>query len=234
MSLAAFMGSVGSFHRIQEFLGTDTRIDSRIKPEPMFSLLSNYHSSQNKSAYSSEMTSPGTEKSSLIGTPHEDDPLSRLAAMIVQDGSFGWDKENKPLLQSINISVPKGKLTMLVGPVGCGKSTLIKALLGEAITMTGSVQLSSLSIAFCDQTPWHMNGSVQQSIIGISRLDELWYASVIHACALDEDLRQLSRGDQTVIGSKGIALSGGQSQRIVSLPLLPGFKRLVLSSCARR
>jgi ATP-binding cassette subfamily C (CFTR/MRP) protein 1 len=222
------MGSVGSFHRIQEFLGTDIRIDSRTKPELIFSHFSSYQSSQIKSAYSSEVTILGTEKSSLVGTPQEGD----LAAIIIRDGSFGWHKENGPLLESINMTVPKGKMTMLVGPVGCGKSTLIMALLGEAINMAGSVQLSSLSIAFCDQTPWHMNGSIQESIIGISKLDELWYASVINACALDEDLRQLSRGDQTVIGSKGIALSGGQSQRIVSpLPLVKFPEFFAQSMC---
>jgi ABC-type bacteriocin/lantibiotic exporter with double-glycine peptidase domain len=138
---------------------------------------------------------------------------------MVQAGSFGWDKEKEPLLKSINVRIPRDNFTMLIGPVGCGKSTLIKALLGEAVTMEGSVQLSALEIAFCDQTPWLMNGTIKQGILGVSMLDELWYRRVIHACALDEDFHQLPRGDQTLIGSNGIALSGGQSQRIVSSSL---------------
>jgi hypothetical protein len=62
---------------------------------------------------------------------------------------------------------------------------------------------------------------VQQSITGASAFDLRWYSSVIRSCALDEDLRQLPQGDQTQIGSKGIALSGGQSQRIVRHPVHP-------------
>jgi ATP-binding cassette subfamily C (CFTR/MRP) protein 1 len=111
-----------------------------------------------------------------------------------------------------------GKVTMLVGPVGCGKSTLLKAVLGELPVMGGSLQVSSLRIAMCDQTAWHVNGTVQESIIGVSAFDQRWYSSVVRSCALDEDLRQFSQGDQTQIGSKGIALSGGQSQRIVRQP----------------
>lgn len=105
---------------------------------------------------------------------------------------------------------------MIVGPVGCGKSTLLKAILGEVPCMAGSVHLSSDRVAFCDQTPWHMNETIRNSIVTTSEFDEQWYATVIRACALEEDLRQLPRGDQTVIGSKGVALSTGQSQRVVS------------------
>jgi ATP-binding cassette subfamily C (CFTR/MRP) protein 1 len=176
----------------------------------------------------SEGTDVGTEKSYPSATPQEDIPLSTLDAITIQDGNFGWDTEKSPLLQSINIIVPKEKVTMIVGPVGCGKSTLLKAILGEVPTMQGTIQLSSLEAGFCDQTPWHMNGTVQQSIIGVLDLEPIWYQTVIHACALDEDLNQLSQGDQTPIGSKGISLSGGQSQRIALARAIYAQKELVI------
>jgi ATP-binding cassette subfamily C (CFTR/MRP) protein 1 len=143
-------------------------------------------------------------------------------AVVIENGLFGWDKD-KPsgILQGISMIVPRGKITMVVGPVGCGKSTLLKAVLGELPVMGGTLQLSSLRIALCDQTAWHVNGTVQQSITGSSAYDLRWYSSVVRSCALDEDLRQLPQGDQTQIGSKGIALSGGQSQRIVRHPVHP-------------
>jgi ABC-type bacteriocin/lantibiotic exporter with double-glycine peptidase domain len=138
-------------------------------------------------------------------------------AIVIENGYFGWDKEKHPsgILQAIDMIVPRGKITMVVGPVGCGKSTLLKACLGELPVMGGSLQMSSLRIALCDQTPWHVNGTVQESIVGVSEFNQRWYSSVVRSCALDEDLRQLPQGDQTQIGSKGIALSGGQSQRTV-------------------
>jgi ATP-binding cassette subfamily C (CFTR/MRP) protein 1 len=141
-------------------------------------------------------------------------------AIVIENGYFGWDSAKQPAgtLQAINMIVPRGKVTMVVGPVGCGKSTLLKAVLGELPVMGGSLQVSSLRIALCDQTAWHVNGTVQESIIGVSDFDQRWYSSVVRSCALDEDLRQLPQGDQTQIGSKGVALSGGQSQRIVRQP----------------
>ncbi len=153
---------------------------------------------------------------STVTLEKEHYPSFSTDAILVQDGSFGWDKDKEPLLQSINLTVPREKFTMLVGPVGCGKSTLLKALLSEVPTINGTIQVSASQVAYCDQTPWHMNGTVQESIVAVSDYDAQWYTTVIDACALDEDLRQLAQGDQTVIGSSGIALSGGQSQRIVS------------------
>jgi ATP-binding cassette subfamily C (CFTR/MRP) protein 1 len=216
MALANFLGSVGSFQRIQEFLETDVRVDSRKVSKqsldrPTFISPIN---SQKRSAHSSATVSV------VDGETPPDYPSATSNAVVVQDAAFGWDKGKEPILSSVNITIPQHRFTMLIGPVGCGKSTLIKALLGEAFTLNGSVQVSSSEIAFCDQTAWHMNASVRQSIIGVSQMDEMWYKSVIRACALEEDLKQLPKGDRTTIGSSGIALSGGQSQRIVSTEYL--------------
>lgn len=92
----------------------------------------------------------------------------------------------------------------------------MQALLGETITHKGflSVALKD-SIAFCAQTPWLINKSIQQNILGMSLFDGPWYAEVLQACALLEDLRNYTAGDRTLVGSKGITLSGGQKQRIV-------------------
>lgn len=221
MSLANFMGSVGSFHRIQEFLNTEVRVDNRKISHPidLLGLSQEYPYSLRKSA-SSKASESITNQSQLTlqSETLPDYPVSN--AVVVQDGSFGWDKDTSPILRSLSFTIPREKFTMIVGPVGCGKSTLIKALLGEAFSMGGAIQVSSPEIAFCDQTAWHMNVSIQQSIIGVSKMDAIWYKSVIHACALETDLKQFPQGDRTVIGSSGVALSGGQSQRIVRVSLI--------------
>ncbi len=154
-----------------------------------------------------------TEKSQFDG--------SSLDAVAIQAGNFGWDPTKEPLLKDITLSVPWRKLTMVVGPVGCGKSTLLQAILGEVPALGGSVRLGSRSIAYCAQDPWHMNGTVRQAIVGCAEYDEKWYNRVVHACSLRRDFRELPKGDSSRIGSGGIALSGGQSQRIVWLMLSP-------------
>ena len=90
------------------------------------------------------------------------------------------------------------------------------ALLGETITHKGFLTLALPdSMSFCGQTPWLVNKSIQQNILGQSLFDAPWYSEVVRACALVEDLRSYSAGDRTLVGSKGITLSGGQKQRIV-------------------
>ncbi|KAF2707684.1 hypothetical protein K504DRAFT_483031 [Pleomassaria siparia CBS 279.74] len=207
MALAGFMGGVGSFQRIQTFLSSESRTDKRKLP-----------SSRNSIDITSDMgydTDKESQKSCTSMGAREL-TASGSQAVVIEKGYFGWDKDKQPLgwLQSIDMTIPRAKLTMVVGPVGCGKSTLLKAVLGELPVMGGTVRISSLRIALCEQTPWHISGTVQQSIVGVSDFDQRWYAAVVRGCALDEDLCHLPQGDQTQIGSNGIGLSGGQSQRI--------------------
>jgi ABC-type multidrug transport system fused ATPase/permease subunit len=222
MSLIPFVGSIGCFVRIQEFLDKNVRTDPR---QMLLDSPDSSHQDCKTPVYSGRIDA-AIDLSDSSGTPTVNPELSvpfkdvpfpcqRRNGIAVQGGIFGWDAEKEPLLKSVTLTVPGQKLTMLVGPVGCGKSTLLKALLGEVPSMGGLVQMSSLSVAYCDQTAWLMNDTIRQNIIVASDFDEKWYKSVIYACALERDFLQLPRGDRTVVGSKGVALSGGQIQRIV-------------------
>lgn len=213
MSLMSFFGSVGSFSRIQDFLTRENHSDPRRRPSRTLIL--------DDLGETKLLSKPGDLDGSS-STSGSVESLTRgstclINAITVENGSFGWEAKKDPILKELTFTVPRGSFTMLIGPSGCGKSSLLKAILGEIPFSRGKVELSSSSVAFCDQTPWHMNGTIKDSIVAMSDFDPKWYASVIHACALEEDLVQFPRGDQTVIGSKGIALSGGQSQRIVCL-----------------
>jgi ATP-binding cassette, subfamily C (CFTR/MRP), member 1 len=205
-----FAGSAGSFKRIQEFLDAEARKDPRVRPTDLDNASGSSHGKI--SSRSSEL---GREKIRVLSKPKENNTISlHQNAITVTNGNFGWDKEKPNLLADVNLAIPKGKLTMIVGPVGCGKSTLLKGLLGEVPEISGTIQVPNSAIAFCDQTAWHTNSTIRESIIALSPIDHKWYNTVIRACALEEDLQQLPLGDKTVIGSNGIALSGGQSQRI--------------------
>lgn len=229
MALMTFFGSVGSFQRIQEFLEKKGHVDSRDKSQPL-QLGPIQESKQLAFVEDSETL---TDESSLAKS--EKGPTALSEDMVtIKNGAFGWDTQKEPLLKSLTITIPRHTFTMLVGPSGCGKSTLLKAILGEVPCLNGTISLSSERIAYCDQTPWHMNGSIKQSIVAMSGLDEDWYLSVIGACALVEDFKQLPRGDQTIIGSKGIALSGGQSQRIVSNQTISKLSHPIANASALR
>jgi len=132
---------------------------------------------------------------------------------------FGWDQDPRAAVTATLGQPSQGSLTIVIGPVGSGKSTLLKALIGETYSLTGDLSLSVSRIAFCDQTPWLTNGTIRSNIVGESGVyDEVWYNTVVHACDLVRDFAQHPRGDQTVVGSRGVKLSGGQKQRIVCVP----------------
>ena len=113
----------------------------------------------------------------------------------VEKGSFGWHKGQEASLRSVDLEVSRSKLVMIIGPVGSGKSLLLKGLLGEVPLLAGSVTLCSAEVGFCDQNPWLFSGTMRQNILGPCAWDETWYATVVRACAIDEDVRTFSERD---------------------------------------
>ncbi|KAK7423467.1 hypothetical protein QQZ08_009036 [Neonectria magnoliae] len=139
--------------------------------------------------------------------------ISEDFAIDVQGTNFAWSDE-RAVLQDITFTVKRNQFVLLLGPVASGKSTLLKGLLGEAPSTTGRISLASGRISWCDQSPWLLNKSIRENIIGYSPYDASLYHLVVKSCDLEKDIKQLSDGDMTVVGSKGLALSGGQKQRV--------------------
>lgn len=135
--------------------------------------------------------------------------------VVIRNGKFGWEA-NKFVLRDINTQIPQSSLTMIIGPVGSGKSTICKALLGEVPFNEGSVTLSTRfpHVGFCEQSVFLSNGTIRDNIVRYSHFDEQRYAEVIKVTALGFDLATLPQNDMTNIGSDGITLSGGQKQRV--------------------
>jgi ABC-type multidrug transport system fused ATPase/permease subunit len=79
----------------------------------------------------------------------------------VADGNFTWDVTNEePSLRDINFEAAPGSLTMVVGSVGSGKSSLLAALIGQMEGVSGSVAVGG-NVAYVAQTAWIVNDSVQ-------------------------------------------------------------------------
>jgi ABC-type multidrug transport system fused ATPase/permease subunit len=164
-------------------------------------------------------------KNSRQGTSSEDIemlPMRHLEPEIhsplvrIRNGYFGWEDGNKLVLRDINLDIPSSQLTMVVGPIGCGKTTLCKALLGEVPLMEGQTvfQERLTGVGFCDQTPYLPSKSIREIIIGDSEFDNSWYNEVIEVTALKPDLDTFPDGVSTIVGTRGTKLSGGQRQRL--------------------
>lgn len=199
--------SIGSFDRIQAFLILESRVDGRLEPgRKARSLRFNGPNVRPKT-----MNSDFSQR--LVLHEEEDDTRSFLA---VRNGHIRPSRESEFALKNVNISIRASQVVMMVGPIGSGKTTLIRTFLGEIELVQGAMGTASVRVGYCAQSPWLINGTIKEAICGCcdDDTDETWYNTVLEACALRYDIANLSDGDQTIIGSRGTTLSGGQKQRI--------------------
>uniref|UniRef100_A0A1B0DIE6 Uncharacterized protein n=1 Tax=Phlebotomus papatasi TaxID=29031 RepID=A0A1B0DIE6_PHLPP len=118
-----------------------------------------------------------------------------------------------PGISGIDLTVEPSSLCAVVGPVGAGKSTLLQVILGELELDDGLMTVTG-KISYASQEPWLFEGSVRRNILFVEEYDESRYKAVIRVCALEKDLAMLPYGDATIVGERGISLSGGQRARV--------------------
>ncbi|KAJ9485611.1 hypothetical protein VN97_g7741 [Penicillium thymicola] len=183
--LPQIAAAMGCFQRIHEYMVSDPVKDSRVVKKEFLPLIS-------------DTTDP------------------EVAIALDNVTVLPSQKATRIALTDVSFKVTSGSLVIIIGPVGSGKTTLLKTILGELSCLSGAVSISSRKVSYCSQNSWLLNTTIKSSITGISdhEVDEKWYKTVIYSCCLDEDIRRWSDGDQSEIGSKGLALSGGQKQRV--------------------
>uniref|UniRef100_A0A665UJ85 ATP-binding cassette, sub-family C (CFTR/MRP), member 8 n=1 Tax=Echeneis naucrates TaxID=173247 RepID=A0A665UJ85_ECHNA len=175
------------------------------------------------------------EQSAMLSSGTSNHNQNRYQAVVSQNetnetilsGYFTWT-DGLPTLCNVDIRIPFGKLTMIVGQVGCGKSSLLLAALGEMQRVSGTVvwnrsvkaaesfwaERKRGAVAYASQKPWLLNATLVENITFEMPMIKPRYKAVIEACSLQPDIDILPQGDQTEIGERGIILSGGQKQRI--------------------
>lgn len=131
----------------------------------------------------------------------------------IKDGEAIKNDGQKWWLRDVNIKVNDGELVCVVGRVGCGKSSLIHALLGGMECDSGRVLVGG-KVAYAAQQAWIVNATVKENVLFGQKFDEEKWSKAIDACCLTSDLAILPAGEETEIGEKGINLSGGQKQRV--------------------
>lgn len=113
-------------------------------------------------------------------------------------------------LKDVTFEIKSGELVVIVGAVGSGKSSLLKALSGNF--KSGQLGVSG-DFIFCDE-PWIQSTTIRENIVFGELFDETFYKKSLKSCALETDIRSLTHGDLTQVGDRGVNLSGGQRARI--------------------
>ncbi|KAG0263849.1 hypothetical protein BG011_007937 [Mortierella polycephala] len=165
-------------------------------------------------ASASSMPTPSSLPSSVSESDTPGDSINEEQRPLLSDQNSNIaEDEVKTFLRDINLDIPRGSLTAIVGAVGNGKSSLLQAMVGNMMMSQGEI-IRGGSISYASQAPWIQNATVRDNILFDTPLDEDRYWRVIKACSLEKDLENLPFGDKTEIGERGINLSGGQKARL--------------------
>ena len=121
----------------------------------------------------------------------------------------------EPILKNINFEIKQGEFICIIGEVGCGKSSLLQAILNCMISLQrGSKIYVNGTISYVSQIPWIQNATIKDNILFYQPYEEDKYNKVIELSELRPDLEIFEAGDLTEIGEKGVNLSGGQKARV--------------------
>ena len=159
----------------------------------------------------------------LMKTPEALPPLDAPAAqdVVLKNLSFAYEG-GKPVFEGLSLAARPGEIIGITGPVACGKSTLGRVFLceqpyGGSVTFGGR-ELSSLApreiaatVGYLGHDPELWNDSVRANVLCGGDGDAMAFLSLT---ALDGEVRVMEQGLDTVVGSSGMRLSGGQAQRL--------------------
>lgn len=175
--------AMACFARIESFLKSDARRDDRLPLRDLGEL-------EGQPSYASS-----SEVELEIMRPVTADLENRSPVMIrTQNASFSWDIDGQPVVSDLSFTLQRNQFWFVIGPVGSGKTSMLKGLLGETPSTKGFVYSNFQDTSFVGQSPWIRNGTIQENILGISSYEEAWYRQVVHACGLEGDVLTLPKG----------------------------------------
>ncbi|KAG5309239.1 MRP4 protein, partial [Acromyrmex insinuator] len=176
-----------------------------------------------------------SRKRSIVLSEHQ--RLSDLPVYVkLQRVSANWiSGQLPPTLCNINLTIKPGQLCAVIGTVGSGKSSILHLLLKELNPGSGSIILTqgskynfpgnlfgyftnnpNLRISYASQEPWLFGDTVRDNVL----FEKCFFLinwqmfQVANVCALKKDFRQFPQRDMTMVGDRGVSLSGGQKARI--------------------
>ncbi len=131
----------------------------------------------------------------------------------VARGYVETQNETQPILSGINLDLKQKGLVTVVGQVGEGKTTLLYSIMEEAQKVKGESKIQG-SIAYVEQEPFIYPGTIKENITMGLVFDENRFSEAIKVSQLVHDMHLFDNGTETVIGERGVNISGGQRARI--------------------
>jgi ATP-binding cassette subfamily B protein len=157
----------------------------------------------------------------LPALPAEDTPLQTLEARGL---TYRYPDSGRGI-EDIDLSLKRGTLTVVTGRIGSGKTTLLRALLGLVPMDGGEIRWNGQPVAdpaaafvppraaFTPQTPRLFSESLRDNILLGLPEERVDLPAALHAAVMERDVEVLEDGLETMVGARGVKLSGGQLQR---------------------
>lgn len=135
-------------------------------------------------------------------------------------------------IEGVNLHIQRGSLTVITGRVASGKTTLLRVLLGLLPRDAGEIRWNGESVldpatffvpprsAYTPQVPHLFSDTLQENILLGLPIQSVNLQNAIRTAVLEHDIAGLEHGLQTVIGTRGVKLSGGQVQRTAAARML--------------
>ncbi|GGS93544.1 NHLP family bacteriocin export ABC transporter permease/ATPase subunit [Planobispora rosea] len=173
------------------------------------------------------------------GQSDKADPGELSGEISLAHVSFRYGGDGPLILDEVSLDVLPGEFLAIVGPTGCGKSTLLRLLLGFETPDTGVVLYDGQDLAELDITAVRrqcgvvmqhgalLAGDIKSNIIGSTAysVDDAWEAAKM--AGIDEDIKEMPMGMNTVISEGSSTVSGGQRQRLMIARALVSRPRMV-------
>ncbi|MEW6709990.1 MAG: ABC transporter ATP-binding protein [Candidatus Riflebacteria bacterium] len=146
----------------------------------------------------------------------------------VENLCFCYPNNEKPALKNVSFSLPQGKTLGITGPVGCGKTTLLRLLVNLFDASSGSIKIGGHDIAELDQQQLRslfaivsqetflFSETIRENILFAreNKSDADLAESYARKAGLEPDLKEFPEKLETMLGERGVNLSGGQKQRV--------------------
>ena len=160
--------------------------------------------------------------------------------------SMSREVERVFTLDNLNLIFPSDRISVIAGETGSGKTLLLRALVGEAELLGGSVSLptgglsnpagaaplgywhSEKTTAYVSQNSWIQNATIKANVLFGLPYEHKRYQQAIFSCGLTQDLSIWPDGDETEVGVRGVNLSGGQKWRIALARALYSYAHLLI------